>query len=320
MNKPIHQASDKLFKQSMADSRVAREFFSTQLPAHLLKKIDLNSLKLQKNSFISAEFKTTEADMVYTATIDNDTAYFYLLCENQTSIEMNMAFRLLVYSVRIMEMHLKQNPHSPLPIVYPMVVYNGKKIWDAPKDIYPLFGEQQALARNILFQPYQLIDIARMSDDELQRHLWSGIMEFALKHRRTQDLNRLLDIFFPWLCEIEIQGGEDYAKIMLRYVIAGVQADDEKLLIEKSHQYLTTQLRDEVMTFAQRFEQIGFTKGKQEGMQQGEYNLLLRLLQRKFHHIPDQYGKKMAHATTEQLLKWADRIIDAATLQDIFAE
>lgn len=62
----IHQPSDKFFKQSMADIRVARDFFETHLSAEILERVDLSTLQLQKNTFIDDTYKSSEADLVYT--------------------------------------------------------------------------------------------------------------------------------------------------------------------------------------------------------------------------------------------------------------
>ena len=157
----IHQPQDKLFKQSMSDIKVAREFFENHLPAELLKQIDLSTLKLEKESFIDEQYKASEADVVYSVKLCNriDTTYVYVLCEQQSKIDEAIAFRILVYTVRIMEMHRKKYPRSQLPLVYPLVLYSGEKIWNAPMDIFAMFGKDEALAREYLFQPYQLIDL-----------------------------------------------------------------------------------------------------------------------------------------------------------------
>jgi predicted transposase/invertase (TIGR01784 family) len=150
----IHQPHDKLFKLSMTDLVIAKEFFAAHLPAHILEKIDMSSLRLEKKTFIDDAYKTTEADVVYSLNMANHLkAYLYLLCEQQTTVDLSLAFRLLIYTVRIMETHRKQYPKDPLPLVYPMVIYTGDEPWDAPLDIFPLFGDEE-LARELLFKPY----------------------------------------------------------------------------------------------------------------------------------------------------------------------
>ncbi len=68
----------------------------------------------------------------------------------------------------------------------------------------------------------------------------------------------------------------------------------------------------------QKGMQQGIEQGMQQGMQQGESTLLLRLLQRKFNDVPDNYRQRIQSANTETLLTWADRVLDSKTLEEIF--
>ena len=57
-NSAIHQPSDKLFKIAMGNLELARECIQTHLPADIVQKLDLSTLKAQNNSFISETYKT----------------------------------------------------------------------------------------------------------------------------------------------------------------------------------------------------------------------------------------------------------------------
>lgn len=263
----------------MSDIRVAKDFFETYLPPEILTQIDLSTLDLQNHSFIDEAYKSTQADVVYSVKTMQGQAYCYVLCEQQSKVDSMMAFRLLVYVVRLMELHLKQHSTNILPIVYPLVIYSGDKVWTASLDIYELFGEQCKLAKQIFLQPYQLVDINRINDDELRQHLWSGIMAFALKNKETKHFSQFLETLFIWLNKIEIHDGENFAKIVLRYVLDGISADDEKLLIEKSREYLSSHLHGETMTIAQIIERRGYEKGIQQGKQEKQ-QIALKLLKK----------------------------------------
>lgn len=68
-------------------------------------------------------------------------------------------------------------------------------------------------------KPFQLVDLYRIPDEELQRHLWSGLVSFVLKHRKDREYEKFLEKLFPWMREIDIQHGEDYVRIVLKYSI-----------------------------------------------------------------------------------------------------
>ena len=109
MTDVIHQPHDKFFKKAMGDIRIARQFFAVHLPVKLKDKIDLQTLEQENQSFIDDAFKSSEADLVYSVNIGNsNTAYIYLLCENQSTIEHDIALRLLGYKLGIINFHRQQ--------------------------------------------------------------------------------------------------------------------------------------------------------------------------------------------------------------------
>ncbi len=310
----IHHPHDKLFRLSMEEPRVAYEFLSAHLPGNLLKLINLRLLKLENHSFIDESYKATEADIVFSASLGETNAYIYLLLEHQSKIDPLIAFRLLVYRVRLMERHLKQYPDQPLPLIYPFVVYNGDQPWKASVDLFALFGEHGKLAKEWLTSPARLLDIQKLPDEDLSRRQWSGLIEFALKNRRIIDFKGFLDKFLPWIHTIERTdaAGFSLGKIVIKYVLNGADTKGRELFLEKMHQYLSPQLGVEVMTLAQEFEQ--------HGIHQGEVALFTRQLKYRFNQVPESYLKRIEQADAETLLSWGERILDAKTLEEIFQE
>lgn len=66
--------------------------------------------------------------------------------------------------------------------------------------------------------------------------------------------------------------------------------------------------------------QQGIQQGMQQGMQQGEAAVLERLLKRRFGPLPADTQARLAGASLEQLEHWADAILDAKSLEEVFAE
>jgi hypothetical protein len=59
-------------------------------------------------------------------------------------------------------------------------------------------------------------------------------------------------------------------------------------------------------------------KGIEKGIAQGEALLLQRLLARRFGPLPSDLAARISSATTEQLERWGDRVLDAASLDEVF--
>jgi len=69
----------------------------------------------------------------------------------------------------------------------------------------------------------------------------------------------------------------------------------------------------------QEGQAIGEQKGKQLGRQEGEAALLLRLLEHRFGALPEWVAPRLAAAETTALEAWGLRVLDAGSLDDIFA-
>ena len=71
------------------------------------------------------------------------------------------------------------------------------------------------------------------------------------------------------------------------------------------------------MSLAERFDEWA-KEYEQKGIEKGEALLLQRQLVRRFGALPNEVVNQIATATTRQLENWGDRVLDAATLDDVF--
>ena len=55
-----------------------------------------------------------------------------------------------------------------------------------------------------------------------------------------------------------------------------------------------------------------------EGRQEGEQNLLLRQLTRRFGPLDAATEQRLQQASQEELERWADNILEARTLDEVF--
>lgn len=61
-------------------------------------------------------------------------------------------------------------------------------------------------------------------------------------------------------------------------------------------------------------------KGFQDGRLEGKCTVIERQLIRRFGELPDWAKEQLAHATSEQLDRWAERILEAHSIQSVMAE
>jgi hypothetical protein len=79
------------------------------------------------------------------------------------------------------------------------------------------------------------------------------------------------------------------------------------------------------MTLAQRLESKGRMEGVQLRMQRGELSgrtaIVNRLFRKRFGcYLDPRIQEKLRNATPEQLDLWAERILDASTIEDVIKE
>lgn len=272
---------DKFCRSSMSNLRVAREFFETYLPEHIRKRINFSTLELKKDSFIDKNLRSHSSDLLYSVEIDDKPAYLYLLIEHQSTSDPLMPFRLLKYIVLGMDQFLKEHGGEELPLIYPIVLYNGKKPYAHSTDLFTLFNENEALAREVFLQPFHLVDLNEIPDEALKQRTWLGILLLCLKHSVRVDLLRWAESIANSLCIIEQEGGTDYANATFIYLLTTGAVTDLKLFTDITDKHLSPKLEKNMKTIAQQLEERGLQKGLQQGLQQGLQKGLKKLQKEK---------------------------------------
>lgn len=354
--KKITSPHDLIFKLSMGDRRIAKDFFKHNLPDYIKQAIKLNTLRLHKETFIDAELTAGIIDILYSFEARHSTARVYILVEAQSTPRLFMPLRLLDYSCRITLADLEQSKSNVAPVVFAMVFYNGKVSYPYTTDIFKLYGENEALMRKILLQPFFLHDLSQIPDEKIKQQTWAGLLQWFMKYIRMPDFLPVLEGARSFFRKLRGKKAENYQKGMIKYAVAAGQIVDKKAFDEKLNDILTPQLKEHIMTYAeivrnegkkegllrgmqkglqkgiQKGIQKGRQKGIQEGMQQGmqkgmlvgitegETAILLRQLGRKFKTLSEQYRRKIEKATAEQLLIWGERVLDAQSIEEVFID
>ncbi|WP_121543475.1 Rpn family recombination-promoting nuclease/putative transposase [Candidatus Rickettsia colombianensi] len=288
LDRPKH---DELFKKVMSEPIAAREFLENYLPASFKNKINLNSITIAKESFVTDDLRKRLSDVVYSVSlkndnvkdstadsVDNDKAYVYVLIEHQSSSDYWIAFRLWQYMLLLCERH-KENTKtkSKLPLICPIVVYANDKPYNAPRSFWELF-EDSSTAKALMSDEYLLVDLQKQSDDEIEKKKHLGMMEYMLKHIKARDiLNLWQSLFEKFQSSIEIdkENGYIYIKWLLWYSDAKVDEEKQAELANIIEKHLNKADQEGLMrTIADKYIDEGIAQGMQigrnEGMQIGE--------------------------------------------------
>ena len=82
--------------------------------------------------------------------------------------------------------------------------------------------------------------------------------------------------------------------------------------------YITSIERMGIEKGIQQGLQEGRQQGLQEGFQQGEAFVLTHLLTQRFGPLPGWATERLAQAGREELEQWAERVLEAQRLEDVF--
>ncbi|WP_250311483.1 Rpn family recombination-promoting nuclease/putative transposase [Rickettsia endosymbiont of Oedothorax gibbosus] len=269
LDKPKH---DEIFRKSMENPIVAKEFLATHLPKDVLALIDSTTVKLEKDSFIELDLSETISDVLFSVKFNDQDGYIFLLLEHQSTVDKMMAFRLFKYMINICDLYLTTNPKAKsLPLIYPLIIYNGKKKYNASLNIWNLFSHPD-LARVFWTNDCQLINVHDIPDEELKEKVWSGILLFFLKHiherqllKRWQEISHLL----PKLSKITI--GYDHIRNLLQYTLTFIEQSDKIELEKILKNSLTKEKGEGIMpSIAQVWKEEGIEIGLQDGIKIGE--------------------------------------------------
>lgn len=103
--------------------------------------LDFSTLEKVSGSYVSDDLRSREDDVIWRVRCQDSWIYVYLLIEFQSSIDRYMAVRLMSYMGLLYQDLIKtQKPSGDtlLPPIFPVVLYNGEKRWDAATELKDL--------------------------------------------------------------------------------------------------------------------------------------------------------------------------------------
>ena len=104
---------DAFFRESFGRREIAVDFLRQQPPAEALAEVDLGTLEICKDTYVSADLRSTYSDLVYRVRYRDRELVIYLLFEHKSSPEHWTLLQLLRYIVGD-ALDLQQRTHQAL--------------------------------------------------------------------------------------------------------------------------------------------------------------------------------------------------------------
>ncbi|NNM58941.1 MAG: Rpn family recombination-promoting nuclease/putative transposase [Legionellales bacterium] len=261
----IRTPHDKFIKSMMEHPEVAKDFFNAHLPPEVLEKIDLSTLKMESISFIDPELREHESDLIFSADLINkEKALLYTLIEHQSKPDRLMAFRIQFYMMLGLKRHVIQNKPKPLPLplIFPVLLFNGKRPYTYSRDIFTLFGDLEALARKAFLEPFTLIDIGQIPQEDIRKHQLAGLMELSLCHADLRDLVEEMEQFGLICQDLKVEIINEIVEVVVKYNMQKRKFGAEQL--DEYIQIIKKTLPDNVGAVAMNIAQAFEARGREE--------------------------------------------------------
>jgi predicted transposase YdaD len=208
MTESLNNEHDVGYKYLFGNKRVFLQLLNTFVKRDWVKELDELHLQKVEKSFILQDFNEKEADIIYELKTEEQDVYFYILLELQSSVDYSMPFRLLQYMYELWRDIIKNTDQREfkskkfkLPVIVPIVLYNGQNKWTAPLAFKDYFHQGHLFGKQVLNFEYILLDINRMGQDQLlsNNNLISSIFYLDRTVKSEEEIFRRLYTISPVL-------------------------------------------------------------------------------------------------------------------------
>lgn len=158
-----HQYHDKVFKEILDNKKEFVNFIKRYTE---YKTVDLKETNIEKynRKFVTANFLVKESDIIYKVKGRN----VFIIVEHQSTIDYKMAERMHEYCMELIRNLRKESKtlNKLYPLICPIVLYTGKRKWDAPRTISEVQEKYDGM-KLLDYPKYNLIDINNYTKEEL---------------------------------------------------------------------------------------------------------------------------------------------------------
>lgn len=294
------------------------------------------------HSFLNTELRQVVRDaelgrrfadaLVEVHLLDGHKRLVYVHVEVQGQRDQALAERLFIYNYRLYDRYrapiaslaiLADEHQGWRPSHFDFEVFGCRHRLDFPMvkllDYVPRLDELEQMG-----SPFAVITAAHLRTGQTRKNpgdrYQAKFRLVKMLYQHGWDRQRILDLFgiIDWMMqlpkelELELwQEIEQFEGTNMRYVTS-----IERIAIERGREQGIELGREQGI-------ELGMEQGMQVGREQGRKDalaILTRILVRRFGPLSEEVGRYLDSASLEQLDSWADRILDAPSLEAVFEE
>ena len=331
LHNPAMPTHDNAYKHLFSHPQAVRDLLRGFVEEDWVALLDFDTLEKVAGSYITDDLRDREDDIIWRIRMKgaetDEWLYVYLLLEFQSSVDTFMAVRILTYIGLLYQdlIKTKKIKAGKLPPVFPLVLYNGVRTWNAEREVENLIETvPESLAAYRPSLRYFLLDEGRVSEESLNQpdNAVARLVEIEqllnpedlapliekLKNQLNAPQNtELRRAFTVWINRVVLKRFEPLTDLPELHDLPEVQ----EMIEERIDAWKQNLVQQGVYA--------GILKGKLEGKLEGQAQLLLRFLMRRFGVLPPTVAMQInAAKDLEQIEAWFDAAIDAPNLNAVF--
>ncbi len=293
---------DAVYKKFFSNPYIVKSFLQDFVPGDYIEDLDFSTLERLSGNYVSDTLNIRSNDIVWQLQWKNtrQTCYLVVMLEFQSSTNYWMALRMNAYTTLLLQDLIatrKLRSQTPLPIVLPIVIYNGKRQWNAPRDVADLFGANlpKELLPYIPSQRHFLLDISRFPEEILDK--LHGVAAQIVKLEREKNITPLMKVYHELLTQIQGPEYTDVCEVLhiwvLEYLLGrmGITEDLSHLNLQE----LGVVLENRAEEWKKMFLAEGRAEGKAEGKAEEKLQFTVSLRKRVIEDLKLRFGPLPSH-------------------------
>ena len=328
----INKPHDKLFKEVMGDIETAKSFIQHYLPPKIVRLIDPESITIETDSYIEKDLSEYFFDLLFRVKMQQEEGYVYLLFEHKSKVDKHVSLQLLGYMTSIW----KKTVPRPLPVILPVVFYQGREKWEAPQWFSNRFSNADRmdgdLKEYIPDYKYELFEISSLREEEVKGAKRLRIYLDVIRMRSLEGKEAIREVMLRVALTISelswTEANERFFQVCTIYLFDTMGREYFQQLSElmktvseersEKMQTIADMLRQEGMEKGiLKGREEGLEKGMEKGMEKGREELLWKLISKKFPKASKKYFEKLKSLTIEQLDSLGLELIDMKNEEEL---
>jgi hypothetical protein len=295
---------------------MVEQFVRDFVPAAMAVGLDFTRMERVNAKFHGRGGRRREGDVIWRVPTEyGGDIYLYLMLEFQSQIDWWMPVRIQVYAGLLWQQIIdekKLKAGDRLPLVLPVVLYNGDKAWNSPTGTMelvalppdsPLWHWQPGIR-------YHLVDERALPGSELERRDSLVALLFRLEAGPgPEDFLGLVDEIIGWFRQ-----HPDYETLKQLFTeIVGYALSEQAGFANEQTALPAKDLLEIRDMVPERFK-----RWADEVRAKALADVLSRQLRRRFGELPPSCTERIYSASDDELDAWMDRVVDAASVSDVF--